>query len=579
MPYYVHTEGSEPETGIAFTSRQDAHEDKQRREGEDGKRTITFVLTEDERRDWRSRELRKFQDGIYQYPPWIPGQYVTWEPADTPDQDYGEYAPLVVHFAHLSLKTPGCIAYTPSDEDGYRDRQVKIKVGRYLEQFMSDKWSRETIASYVDQCKAVEQDIQMTRDPKDIVSIYVNGPRSCMSRRADHYASSVHPAHVYGNSPDLAVAYLGTVSEPTARCIVWPEKDEYTRVYGDTTLEQILRLHGYRKRGGSDYGDLSGARIVAIEDDSNVYVMPYVDAAESADLSDDGKHLVLRGDTGGRYETKVTRSYGGDTLCCGLTEVQNDEDDHGTCDHCGEDCDSNDRYCSSCYDDHWSCCRCGEDYFDHDESQDVDGDLYCTSCASRWEHTCEVCEDTWFAKHPDSEFCSRHEHYSRCDACDTPSDDLDNDQHCANCHVDEDEDDSTEDATVDPVLADTVHPLNLYPTITDEILIQTRTLGEVFVHVLHLSGAIAVHVTLPEDTGVGCKPFTLTHVLTGLVVTRADTLREAIARCNALTIPGVDWGFTEWGMVHSTNARARYYEVKRMPVSELQSTYAPEVSQ
>ena len=576
MPYYVHTEGSEPETGIAFTSRQDAHEDKQRREGEDDKRTITFVLTEDERKHWRAREYQKFRDGIYQLPPWIPGIYATWEPTDAPDQDYGEYAPLAVHFAHLSLKTPGCIAYTPTDEHGYQDRQVKIKVGRYLEQFMAGKWSQEVIASYVDRCKATEQTLQLTRDPKEIVSIYVHGPRSCMSRRADHYASSVHPAHVYGNSPDLALAYLGTVSSPTARCIVWPEKNEYTRVYGDTTLEQILRLHGYTKHG--TYGDISGARIVAIEDDSDVYVMPYVDACESAHLSDDGKHLVLRGDTEGCYETKVTRSYGGDTLCCGLTQEQ------GTCAHCEGECDTDEQYCSSCYDDHWSCSRCGDDYFDQDESQDVDGDLYCSNCASRYEQTCPVCDDTWFIRNPDSEFCTRHEHYSRCEDCDTPSDDLDSDSHCPDCHVEEDqeddtEDDSTEDATVDPMLADTVHPLNLYPTITDEILIQTRTHGETFVHVLHLSGAIAVHVTLPDDTGVGCKPFTLTHVLTGLVVMRADTLAEAIARCNALTIPGIDWGFTESGMVHSTNAHSRYYEVCRMPVSELQSTYAPEVSQ
>lgn len=557
MPYYVHGEGTNPTLGHSFIARADAYAHLPNVETYFGaKAVVTLQLSEDERKNWQFREYMKFRQGEYELPPWIPSIRHTWKPSDAPESFYGQYKAVAFHFAHLSLKTPGQIAYTPSDEHGYQDRQVVIKTGKYLTQYLSEVFTAEQIQEFVDEVKAYTGEFSIARTPEDCIKVYVNGPRSCMSRRADRYLSSVHPAAVYGGSPDLALAYLGTLDKVTSRCVIWPEKKAYTRIYGDTALESCLRAQGYRK-DGSGHGSLEGARIRAIEDRPGVYVMPYVDAAGSAELSDDGKYLILHDSCGYGIDTKVTRETGGDTLCAGLTEVSDEDEDEGSCAHCGDSCDSNEVYCSSCYDDHWSCERCGEDYFDEDELQRVDDNLYCTSCASRYEQTCPVCEDTWFTRNPDSEFCSRHEHYSRCEDCDDPSDSLDEDGHCAECHVaDEDEDTDEDTDTPEPAIV----PVSVYPSIGNTCEVN----GGHIVDVLHLSGALIVHKSINYREG-----FSITHVLTGLSVCHVETLTQAMHKADLLSIPGVDWSFTEPTGVYATNAYARYCEVRDGLASEV----------
>jgi hypothetical protein len=564
MPYYVHTEGSEPETGFPYTSRADAYAILPSfLDG--GKRVITFKLSEDESRDWKRREYQKFVDGVYTLPPWIPDRLFVWFPcgSDAPTY-YGKLAPVVTHFAHVSIKYPGQIAYTPSDEHGYQDRQVVMKPGKYLTQYLAEVFTPEQIAEYVDKVKAVTGGFSLTTDPHEIEAIYVNGHghfSSCMSRKASRYLSSVHPAQAYGDSPDLALAYLGTIESPTARCIVWPAKKEYTRVYGDTTLRAVLETHGYTRRDGLCYGvgDLTGARIRAIAQPNhgrNVYVMPYIDAATSASLSEDKQYLVL-GNGRGEFETHITHETGGDTLPTGLT-IEAD-DDHGECEHCGGECEPDDSLCEDCMNERMSCSRCGEDSWDDSDFETVDDDLYCHSCAARYANECPVCNETWYTRNPDSIYCSRHEHYAECEGCNDhyPARELDNNERCVKCRPPEDED--TEDGIPDDnndTPSDTPIPPTTarygYPTIADTAIVN----GDHVVTVLHHVGALIVH------TNVNGHGYAISHVMTGLVVMYCDTIETARRKADLLAAPGVDWSFTEASKVYASNAYDRYREVR-----------------
>lgn len=572
MPYYVHIEGSEPETGVSFASRADAHEVQSRQTADEtGKRVITFKLSDTERHDWKRREYQKFIDGVYTLPPWIDALCRVWVPHDnfTSDAPYGDLSPVAHHFAHVAIKYPGQIAYTPTDEHGYQDRQVVIKVGKYLTQYLSAKFSPVEIAALAERVKGYTADFSLTTNPREIEAIYVNAHNSftsCMSRKAHRYMSSVHPAQAYGDSPDLALAYTGTIEAPKARCVVWPERKKYTRIYGDSTLRHILETHGYKRRNGDTYGDLSGARIRAIpqpDHGRNVYVMPYIDAASSADLSDCGNYLVLRSSCGGEFDTQITRDSGGDTLPTGITIE--DEDARGECDHCGGECDTDEAYCEDCDNDRMSCSRCGESSWDSNDFETVDDDHMCTSCASRYEHVCPVCERSTFTRHAESEYCERHKDYRECEGCNDhfPSGDLDEDDHCVDCRPDEDEDteDETESAPLPQSCVDHTPPMlsDAFPHIGNTCLVN----GNHVVTVLHLTGAIVVHENLNRVANVNTSAkYALTHVLTGLVIMYADTLAEARDKANLLTSPGVDWSFTEASAVYASNAYARYREVR-----------------
>jgi hypothetical protein len=461
MPYYVHREDEDSTLGEVFQSRRDAYAHAEtRNEGTADtpsrvKAIVSFVLSDAERNDWRLREYRKFSDGVYAPVPWM-SVCSGWEPRDmenpsAPDQMYGVYLPVAFHFAHMSLKYPGQIAYTPSDEHGVQDRQTPIKPGKYLEQFLPGVYTAGQIAEFVAKVKASSQPFNLTTDPAEIERVYVNGHssfRSCMSRPAHRYLSSMHPARAYGHSPDLALAYLGTVEHPTARCVVWPERKQFTRIYGDTTLRAALQMAGYTKDSHYDYGSLEGARIRAIEDQC-AYVMPYVDAAYSADLSDCGKYLVLHMHTDGEFETHQTSERGGDVLPTGLTtpdDGDEDEDSESTCANCGDGCDYGDTYCSSCLDANWQCESCGYESFDEDNQRSTSQRILCESCYNDLERTCEHCDETWVEEDlPRMErlrptdvlavYCREcRRHHTECPDCDSAFDMNDcNDPTCDRC--------------------------------------------------------------------------------------------------------------------------------------------------
>ena len=404
MPFWLHSSDSEPTDGTVYHSKQDAL--AVRIDGQ----TVTFVCSDEDRQTWKNREYERFRDGVYTHVPWSE----TWtQPA------------AYSHFAHVSVKFPGLIAYTPSDEFGAQDRQLRVKPGKYLTEFFPDM-TQADLDVYVGRVKAHDGQFQTATSAEDIVSVYRNGPNSCMSHSHTSYRSGEHhPVSVYGGS-DLAVAYLGNIAtDVSARCVIWPAKKIYTRVYGDCQLGQLLKQSGYES------GTLDGAKIRAIEVSrgSDRWVMPYVDEAESADLDRDQQWFTLSDDSGD-YSVKET-----DGVSCAGSK--------NTCAECGSECDEDETWCSSCNDDRFCCEHCNEDFFGDSNGRSCEQGWYCDDCISNASHECAVCEESICSydfsrsdrNNRDMSICTDcEETHTQCGDCSewTANDDL-TDDLCCDC--------------------------------------------------------------------------------------------------------------------------------------------------
>jgi hypothetical protein len=329
------------------------------------KHHVVFVATSSERRSWQARERARLQAGEYFPVPW---------------SDYDEYP---AHYAHLSQRTPGLVAYTKNDEHGLQDRQTAIKPGRYLEEFYKTVFTRDQIAQYVAACQATNFELHIARTPDEIERVYRGGPTSCMGRKSlSNFQTSQHPVRVYGDS-DLGIAYYGSIDAASARCIVWPDRKLYGRLYGGTaTLARLLENAGYHP------GSMHGARVRAVLDDyseDDRYIMPYVDGIERAQLR--GKYFILGS---GDWSVQNTEGFTSQATLY-------------TCDECGNEYDQNDggddTYCQSCLDDMYVCADCEETCFSDGHGL-MNGDKLCDSCYGEAHSTCAApdCENEWIER-------------------------------------------------------------------------------------------------------------------------------------------------------------------------------------
>jgi hypothetical protein len=272
------------------------------------------------------------------------------------------------HFPHVSMSNKSMLAYTESSEKGAKDVQTQIKPGAYLSKYFSYVLSPDEIADLVRdwQCRYADCELKYARTPADIVRIYQNGPRSCMSGAADEYSTHVkggylHPCEVYGQSEafhgDLTMAYLEGKNGISARCLVWEEKKQFGRIYGDSTLlYRELQALGYTQ------GVFNGARIAKIKVGTakhQAFLMPYIDGwsyvMEQPDhfvlklesdvpLADRRKvRMVCSANTNGRTEG------GNEYICAGCEdEVSEDEVRHVP---------GHDTYCRYCYEENFIYCE------------------------------------------------------------------------------------------------------------------------------------------------------------------------------------------------------------------------------
>lgn len=537
--YFLHIPGVDPTLGEPFATRQSA---ALAQRGRPDKPIISFVLSEDEREHWREREYMRFSSGEYIDLPWTYRGRVRVNSSGVavwryPTED--EQTTLGDHYAHLSIKHPGLIAYTPSDEHGHSDRQITIKPGRYLEQFYGEIFSKENRDRLVAEIKALTGDLRIARSTADVIRVYRNGPDSCMSHGNDSYETNdIHPVSVYGES-DLGVAYLGELDDVRARCIVWPERKLYGRLYGDDALTALLRNNGYTHR--STFGG-ARVRVIRVDGSRGRYVMPYIDAAESVDLVRDSdakgtSWFVLNDDDDGEYCCKdtdgVTYKLEKPIYCarCGDNRVENDGDkcsdcdDLISCDSCDRSMSSDDGYghgdstlCERCYN-RLPTCEASNCYEKID-----DGESFCSSCEDDWRH-CVDCGD----------------------AFDTGDLESDHDtERCLDCQPEPEEDDDEDD-----------HEYQAVPVVMPTIRINVDGgRDHRVVAVDRQSRMFALH--LSQYTGSNPDRWVVTHKRTGLVAYHANNHEDGT---RAFLILASSESSVNWDMTDTNGITSEHYAV------------------
>lgn len=289
---------------------------------------------------WKQRETDRFTNGEYLAVP------ATWPTSSLP----------VDHFLHVSVKEPTRVAFTESPLKGAQDRQTSMLPGRYLQKFAGHILSGPDIAKLAAEFGAIhgEEKVEFASTPDDIEEVYLNGPDSCMSHDEDHYASPFHPVRVYG-AGDLAVAYLKRDDNITARCLCWPTKKLYSRVYGDESrLIPLLEDLGFSE------GRLTGARLLRHAYDGG-FVAPYIDTTPW--VRDNGKHLII---CSSYDDTGDSRRY-----CCDSSEGI-----------VGTDGSDNSEYNVECY-------ECGDSYHEDDVRyvEALEGS-FCSHCFRTYTFEC-----------------------------------------------------------------------------------------------------------------------------------------------------------------------------------------------
>lgn len=384
MPYYRHPKSAEEHTipnHPAFASMAEARKDIDPKT-----EIVTFIASDDENETWIQRERDRFYEGTYLPVPWLEDCGVYW---------YRSYdrSPLLLLYPHLSVKSPGLIAYTQSPEHGYLDRQTPIKPGRFLEQFHKDDYTAEQIADFIARCGPDSTGFKLATSEKDIVALYSiknnSAIQSCMqSKRSPEYSWQrpfergyrPHPCAVYGDS-DLAVAYLGEIPHNVlSRCVVWPRRKLWSRIYGNQAkMRHALTLAGYTQ------GWPEGARVRALHNGQDI-IMPYIDGIDDADYDSEDRNWIILGD--GDIGTQHTTGYGSSR-----DDESDDDDDDGEnddldreCEHCGGAYSSgsqgsgylNERWCDDCLDRREHCAHCNQDSWRHHET--VNNVQWCDNC-------------------------------------------------------------------------------------------------------------------------------------------------------------------------------------------------------
>ena len=278
---------------------------------------------------WLYREAYRFINGNYT-PALLVSQLYRISDTSINNELISRLRSLWWHFPHISLDEPSMVAYTPNPEYGVRDRQVRTKVGRYLQQFYSDLITPEQIRSMANGTKQLDLEFA-----SDIRAAYMrcarDGLTSCMTHSVSSYETcgDYHPVDVY-QTGDFKVALLHDSfnNEICARALVHESSRVFVRCYGReaNTLSDRLMEEGYSDQRSWD----DGTRLLLIRDDDNNVVVPYMDGGiQSASIEwHDGKEWLVV-DSGGDVDLSTTSGvwYERETQYCDACQDSVDADD------------------------------------------------------------------------------------------------------------------------------------------------------------------------------------------------------------------------------------------------------------
>lgn len=250
--------------------------------------------------DWREREAKRLADGTYTA---LPGDWAETIARHFPD-----------HFAHVAQSDKRKVAFTESASSGERDKQKVLSAHLYAQRYLDGVIYTSESGRFV--ADMMGDSVKVCMSPLGnedaLESVYCecdsspHGVSSCMSHGAYDYSSPFHPVRIYATEGEVTMAFLRDDGDGgvdlsgdweasgaiMARCLVWPEGKQYSRVYGENMAARMLRTalenQGYRQ------SDLVGAKI-----GKHVYrdslVMPYLDCGDGR-FTDHGEYLTIGGD-------------------------------------------------------------------------------------------------------------------------------------------------------------------------------------------------------------------------------------------------------------------------------------------
>lgn len=362
-----------------------------RRSVKDGKKYKIKVAATDDG-VWIAREKQRMESGTYIDVPfsgaiWYYAAIGRYTAYDLRDTCYNRERELIgvakTHFAHVSMANKSMLAYTESPDKGARDIQTQIKPGAYLAKYFSSVLSPDQVAAHVRdwQRRYADCELKFARTADEIVEIYQNGPNSCMSGSTEDYrgrsADGIdhHPCEVYGlPHSDLTLAYLKGKNGITARCLVWEDKKQYGRIYGDPTLiDRELRALGY-----TGPGYFSGAKVgkIPVGKPGKTFLMPYIDGWSR--ILEQPDHFLLTADAPRDAAGKLVKCR---WVCAGNTHgnTGDNEDQYYECEQCGDEVTADNvvrvpghgYYCRGCYDANFIYCQKLGVYTTREGSEDV----------------------------------------------------------------------------------------------------------------------------------------------------------------------------------------------------------------
>lgn len=157
---------------------------------------------------------------------------------------------------HISADDPSMIAFTASADDGARDRQTRMALGRFIRRyynFATDKNIAAIEAAHRGELNPPVEFIVAETDPKEFLNAY-QAISSCMSKSTSSYGLKLmHPVLAYC-TPGFQLAILKNAGGGiSARSLVWinPDNKEdkrYVRTYGDVVLHNYLKKNGFMPR-------------------------------------------------------------------------------------------------------------------------------------------------------------------------------------------------------------------------------------------------------------------------------------------------------------------------------------------
>lgn len=230
---------------------------------------------------WYAREAMRMHYKVYP------------EPTDVMRAVFNQYSLQQLHFAHMALDDPNFVAYTPTVDDGVRDRQIRTTFGKMLRKLFINFTDDEIQAFEAAHRSELDPTFLIATELDDIVHTYRNmdGDSGCMRYAPSHWdlLQNQHPASAY-HAPGMGVAYTKVGEVIKSRAVIWvnpdnPDDKRFVRVYGDPALKRKLTMSGYVQRG------LTGAKLKAVptkRHGENMFVVPYLDGPGGDQTSNDG---------------------------------------------------------------------------------------------------------------------------------------------------------------------------------------------------------------------------------------------------------------------------------------------------